>query len=210
MKKLNTKERTNWIAKSGILAGVAIVLMYLEIPLPLMPVFLKFDLSEIPILLAAFALGPFSAIIIELIKNLAHLPFTATAGVGELANFIIGCMFTVPAAIIYKRNKKKSSAILGMGVGTVIMTLTASAINYHIMIPFFIKVMGLPLEAIVSMTHEAGNKLVLDLKTLIVFVFVPFNIFKGIVISVIVALIYKPLSRLLHPNVQQNTPNSKN
>ncbi len=201
MGKMSPKERTNWIAKSGILAGVAILLMFFETPLPLMPVFLKFDLSEIPVMLAAFALGPVSAIIIEFIKNLAHLPFTGTGGVGEVANFFVGCALTVPAAVIYRNHKTKHIAILGMAVGTVVMTVFASLLNYYIMIPFYITVMGLPIEAIVGMSKEAGNKLVMDLKTLIVYVFVPFNIFKGLVASVLVALIYKPLSRLLHPQV---------
>ncbi len=199
--KMTSKERSNWIAKSGILAGVAILLMFFETPLPLMPVFLKFDLSEIPVMLAAFALGPVSVIIIEFIKNLAHLPFTGTGGVGELANFLVGCALTVPAAIIYRKHKTKKTAIIGMAAGTLTMTLFASLLNYFIMIPFYIKVMGLPFEAIVGMSAEAGNKLVTDLKTLIVFVFVPFNIFKGLFVSVLVALIYKPLSRLLHPQV---------
>ncbi|MFA7206395.1 MAG: ECF transporter S component [Saccharofermentanales bacterium] len=201
MNKMTSKERSNWVAKSGILAGAAILLMFFETPLPLMPAFLKFDLSEIPVMLAAFALGPVSAVIIEFIKNLAHLPFTGTGGVGEIANFFVGCALVVPAAVIYRRHKTKRTAILGMAAGTIVMTVFASLINYFVMIPFYIKVMEFPIEAIIGMTAEAGNKLVSDLKTLIIFVFVPFNIFKGLVVSVLVAFIYKPLSTLLHPHV---------
>jgi riboflavin transporter len=188
MKKMTSKQRTNWIAKSGILAAVAIVLMYLQFPLPLMPSFLQFDFSEVPVLLAAFALGPVSAIIVELIKNLAHLPATQTGGVGELANFIIGCSLVVPASIIYRMNKCKKMAITAMLTGTVLMTIFASLLNYFFMIPFYV----------IGMTTGAGNKMVTDLKTLIVFVFVPFNLFKGIIVSFIVAIIYKRLSGILH------------
>ncbi|MHB8962633.1 MAG: ECF transporter S component [Saccharofermentanales bacterium] len=199
MNKMTPKQRNNWIAKSGILAAAAIVLMFIETPLPLMPGFLKFDLSEVPVLLAAFALGPISAVIVELIKNLVHMPFTQTGGVGEIANFFIGSAFVVPAAIIYRRHKSKSGAILGMAAGVLFMTLFASVVNYYIMIPFYVKVMGFPMEAIIGMTNEVGNNLVTDLKTLIVFVFVPFNLFKGFIVSLIVGLIYKRISRFLHP-----------
>jgi riboflavin transporter FmnP len=213
MKKMTSKQRTNWIAKSGILAAVAIVLMYLQFPLPFMPSFLQFDFSEVPVLLAAFALGPVSAVIVELIKNLAHLPATQTGGVGELANFLIGCAFVVPASIIYRMNKCKKMAVTAMLSGTLFMTLFASMLNYFFMIPFYVKVMGFPLEAIIGMTAGAGNTLVSDLKTLIVFVFVPFNLFKGIIVSLIVAIIYKRLSSILHKgdnNGQNNYNNSQN
>ena len=199
MNQMSSKERNNWIAKSGILAAAAIVLMFIETPLPFMPVFLKFDFSEVPVLLAAFALGPVSAILVEMIKNLVHLPFTQTGGVGELANFIVGCAFVVPAALVYRRHKTKSAAIVGMLVGTLSMALLASLMNYFVMIPFYITVMGFTMGAIVGMTNEAGNKLVTDLKSLILFVFVPFNLFKGLIVSLIVGLIYKRISRFLHP-----------
>jgi riboflavin transporter len=198
MKNLTVKQKTRWVAQSGILAAVAIVLMYLEFPLPLMPGFLKFDFSEIPILIAAFTLGPLSAVLIEFVKNAAHLPVTQTGGVGELANFLVGCAFVIPAGIIYQRNKSKKNALLAMLAGTLLMTLFASLMNYFVMIPFYIRVIGIPFEAIVGMVSAAGNKMVSDLKTLIVFVFVPFNLFKGIVVSIIVAVIYKRVSFLMH------------
>lgn len=198
MEKLTTKQKTNWIAKTGIMAAAAIVLMFLEFPLPLMPGFLKFDLSEIPVLLAAFALGPWSAVIIELIKNLAHFPFSATAGVGEIANFVVGCSFVVPAGILYRMHRSKKMAVAGMAAGTLIMTLVGCLANYYVMIPFYIRVFSMPIEVIVGMTNEVGNTLVKDLKTLIVFVFAPFNLLKGSVVSLIVAIIYKRISPFLH------------
>jgi len=198
MKKFTPKQRINWIAKTGIIAAAAIILMFFEFPLPLMPGFLKFDLSEVPVLLAAFALGPWSAVIIELIKNLAHYPLSATFGVGEIANFVIGCAFVVPAGIIYRFHRNKKTAILSMAVGTISMTLVGCIANYYVLIPFYIMVIGFPLDTIVGMTNGVGNTLVKDLMTLIVFVFAPFNLFKGTIISLIVALVYKRLSPLIH------------
>ncbi len=198
MNKLTTRQRTNWIAKTGIMAAAAIILMFLEFPLPFMPVFLKFDVSEVPVLLAAFALGPWSAVIIEFIKNLAHYPLTQTAGVGEIANFVMGCAFVVPAGIIYKMHRSKKTAVVAMLVGTFSLTLVGCLSNYYVMIPFYIKAFGMPMEAIIGMANQVGNNFVKDFMTLIIFVFVPFNLFKGFVVSLIVALIYKRISPLLH------------
>jgi len=198
MKKLTTKQKINWIAKTGILGAAAIILMILEFPLPLMPAFLKFDFSEIPVLLAAFAMGPWSAVAVEFIKNVAHYPLSGTAGVGEIANFVIGCSFAVSAGILYRFHHSKKMAVIAMGMGTLLMTLVGCLSNYFVMIPFYIKVFNMPIEAIVGLSKEAGNMLVKDLTTLVVFVFVPFNLFKGAMVSFIVALIYKRISPLLH------------
>lgn len=192
------RKRTRWVAKAGILSAAAVALMYLEMSLPLMPVFLKFDFSEVVVLTAAFSMGPWTGILVELIKNLLHLPVTHTGGVGELANFVIGSAFVGTAGYIYQRAKTRKQAFIGMATGTIVMTVLASLINYFIMIPFYISVMGLPMEVIVNMVHETGNRLVHDLKSLILFVFVPFNLFKGLVVSWIVAIIYKRISPLLH------------
>ena len=192
------KTNTMWIAKTGILSAAALALMYLEISLPLFPAFLKFDFSEIPALLAAFALGPLAGITVELITNIGHLPATHTLMVGELANFIMGSMFVGTAGLIYKYRKTRGGAIISMGAGTVALTVSGALINYFVTIPFYITVMGLPMTGIVAATHAAGNMMVKDLATLILWVFIPFNLLKGIVISVIVGLIYKKLSPLLH------------
>lgn len=187
-----------WVAKTGILTAVAILLMFLEMTLPLMPAFLKFDFSEIAVLLAAFSLGPWTAVLVELMKNLAHVPSTGTGGVGELANFLVGSSFVLTAGLYYRTHKSRKGAFIAMGLGTLVMTLVASFLNYFFLIPFYVNVQGWPLDVIIDMSHMAGNKLVNDLNSLITFVFVPFNIFKGIVISAIVAMLYKRLSPLLH------------
>lgn len=198
MNKMTMKQKTNWIAKTGIMAAAAIILMFLEFPIPLMPAFLKFDFSEVPVLLAAFALGPWSAVIIEFIKNLAHYPLSSTAGVGEIANFVMGCAFVVPAGIIYRLSRSKKTAIISMVAGTLSLTLVGALSNYFVMIPFYIKAFNMPIEAIVGMANQVGNTIVKDFTTLIIYVFVPFNLFKGFIVSLVVGLIYKRISPLLH------------
>lgn len=192
------RSRIHWITKTGILTAVAVALMYLEFNIPLMPAFLKFDFSEIAVLLASFSMGPLTGILVELLKNLLHLPVTQTGGVGELANFIVGSSFVGTAGLIYRFMKSRKGAYLGMGAGIVVMTVIASLMNYFVMIPFYINLFGIDMQTIVGWCTAVGNKLVVDLPTLIVFVFVPFNLFKGIVVSAIVGLVYKRLSKLLH------------
>ncbi|MGI6297731.1 MAG: ECF transporter S component [Saccharofermentanales bacterium] len=196
---LATRRRAvRYIAKTGVLAAIAVVLMYLEFSVPLMPTFLKLDFSEVAVLLAAFSMGPVSGIIVEAIKNLVHLPATFTGGIGELANFVIGSLFVGTAGLLYKKYKTKHRAWFAMAMGTLVMTVGASLINYFIMIPIYVNVVNFPLPAIIAATNAVGNTLVTDLKSLILFVFVPFNIFKGTMISLIVAVIYKRISPLLH------------
>ena len=194
--KQPNRSKVRWIAKTGILAGIAVVLMYLEFNIPLMPAFLKFDFSEIAVLLATFSMGPLTGILIELLKNLIHYPFTSSNGVGELANFLVGSAFVGIAGLLYRHYKTRAGAIISMAGGTVAMTLAACLVNYFIVLPFYFNFF--PLEAIIAMCRQVGNTGVKDLWTLILYVFVPFNILKGIVISLIVALIYKRLSPILH------------
>lgn len=194
----DSRRIAHWVAKTGILAAVAILLMFWEMAIPLMPAFLKFDFSEIAVLLAAFALGPWTAVLVEFIKNLAHLPSTGTSGVGELANFLVGSAFVATAGLYYRRHKNKAGAFVAMALGTLVMTVVASLLNYFFLIPFYVRVLNLPLDVIVEWSRAAGNRLVTDLNTLVLFVFVPFNIFKGLVVSLIVALLYKRLSPILH------------
>lgn len=193
-----SRERTKWIAKTGILSAAAIILMYLEFNIPLMPVFLKFDFAEIPALLGAFAMGPWTGLIIEFIKNLSHLPFSHTAFIGELSNFIICGSFVFVAGLLYRGHKTKKRAILSLVIGSLVMTLFGVVVNYYINLPFYARMMGFDLEAIIGAARAVGNTLVTDMRSLLTFVFVPFNIFKGAVISLLVMLMYKKISPLLH------------
>ena len=106
---------------TAMLSAIAFVLMFLDTAVPIMPSFIKLDLSELPALMAAFALGPVWGVIVCLIKNLLHLLMTTTGGVGELSNFILGAAFVLPAGLIYHHKKTKKNAIIGALVGSVII-----------------------------------------------------------------------------------------
>lgn len=199
------KDKTKIIAKIGILSALAAGLMFLEIVIPFTPAFLKLDLSELVVLLGGFALGPAAGIFIELIKNLVHVAFTITGGVGELANFVVGCAFVVPAAIIYKKNKTIRHAILGLIAGSLTMVAVAAFVNYFVMIPLYVKIFAeqfsltaeKSLEGIIA-EGTKNNRAIVDLKTLIMFGIIPFNLFKVIVISLLTFVTYKKVSPILH------------
>lgn len=194
---LNAKQiySTNSLVKIALLSVISYILMLIELPIPLFPGFLKIDLSDMPALIGTFALGPAAGVIIELIKNLLHLiTKTDTGGVGELANFIIGASLIIPAGVIYAKNRTKSSALIGMLLGTALMGIAGGLANYYILIPFYAKVM--PIEQIIAWSASA-NGAITDLKTLILYAVVPFNLLKGIVISILTILIYKRISHLL-------------
>jgi len=192
-KRMSTRKLTSL----ALLSALAAVLMFIETALPFMPPFLKLDISEIPVLLGAFAFGPGSAVIIELIKNLIHMPFSSTAFVGELANFLAGSFFAGTAGIVYHFFKSKKGAVLAMAAGTLVMTVFTSLFNYFFLLDFYTKFYGMSMDDIIAMT-AAVNIYVKDMYTIIVFAFIPFNLFKGIVVSLITALLYKRVSPLLH------------
>ena len=161
-----------------------------------MPPFLKLDISDIPALLGAYALGPTAGVIVVAIKNIVHLSTSSSAYVGELANFLAGAFFVGTAGLIYKRMSNKKGIVLGFASGTLAMTLFTSFFNYFFLLDFYSNLWGVPMEKIVAMT-AAVNGLVSDVKTLVVFAFVPFNLFKGILLSFITGLLYWRLEPLL-------------
>ena len=187
------------MTKIAILSAISAVIMLFEFPLPFAPSFYELDLSESVILMGGFAMGPLAAVIMELLKNLINFCFNGsiTFGVGELANFVIGCALTVPASIIYKHKKTFKGAIIGLIAGILSLVIIGCFVNYFIMIPAYVKLAGLPMELILSMSKEV-NPLVNSLETLIIFATVPFNFIKGIVCALINLLLYKRLSKILH------------
>ena len=181
--------------KIGMLAAISVVLMLFEIPLPFAPSFYEIDFSEVPVLIGAFAMGPVAGAAIELVKILLNLVITGTdtAGVGELANFIIGCSLCLPAAIIYKRKKTRKGAMIGMAAGTALMVVIGCLINAYVMLPAYSAAFGLPIDALVQM-GTAVNPSITSLSTFVILAVAPFNLLKAVLVSLIVLLIYKKIS----------------
>ena len=117
-------------------------------------------------------------------------------GIGDAANFLIGCAFCVPAALIYQKKRTKSGAVTGMVVGTVIMTILGCVLNAYILLPVYAKAFEMPLDALVSMGTEV-NGAITGLMTFVLFAVAPFNLLKGILVSLIVFFVYKKIRQVL-------------
>lgn len=182
------------IATIAILASVSAILFMVEIPIVL---FYKLDVSNLPVLLGAFSMGPIEGMIILFIKSLLGLLHSSSQGVGELADFLMGLAMLLPAALIYRRKKTRKGAIIGMIVGIVAATVVSVFVNLYILIPFYGATYGMSEEKIVSMA-QAVLPAVNNIWQFVLLITAPFNLFKWIVISVITGLVYKPLSPILH------------
>lgn len=191
--------KLNALVKISLLGAMAFVLMFFELQLPLFPSFLKIDISDVPALLGAFALGPVPGVAIELLKNVLHgfIKGSDSMWVGELANFLIGSAYVFTAGYIYKRNKSKKTAIQGMILGIVAMVVIASIFNYYVLIPFYATLYGVDIPTIVGMA-TAVNPSVTSLWTYILWAVIPFNAIKGVVIAAITAPAYKKVSPIFH------------
>jgi len=188
--------KTATMVKVSLLGAISFVFMALEFTIPIFPAFLKFDISDIPSLIAGFALGPIAGIMVQFIKNIMNVAImgTTTGGVGELSNFVIGSSFVATAALIYKHHKGIKSAIIACICGTLVMTILGVFSNYFVMLPLYSKF--IPMDKIVQM-GSVVNPAIKDTFTLVLYGIVPFNIFKGLSISALTMLIYKKISILL-------------
>lgn len=200
---MKTVTNTRMLTYSAMFAAIATVLMYLEFPLPFMPPFLKLDLSGIVSLLAAFMFGWLPAVMITLVKDIIHLASSSTGGVGQVADFLMISAFCSMGSLFYRRKHTRRGAIEGLAAGTVAMVAVGCLTNKYMLIPFFSKVM--PLEAILE-ACGAINPLIGDINSYIIFGVIPFNLVKGIILSVVTLLLYKRLSVFIKEGTVKSKP----
>lgn len=199
-----TLSRDQWttrtMVKVSIMAVIAFILMFFEFPLLwIAPPFIKIDISDLPALLGAFAMGPMVGVIIQLLKNVLNvvLEGSTTGGVGEFANFVVGSAFAYTAGAIYFKKKTFGRAVAGLLIGTVVMTVVITVANYYFIFPFYAKLFGMPIQTLVDMGAGVSSKIT-DLWTLMLYSIVPFNLLKGVLLSAITILLYKKVSPILH------------
>lgn len=180
---------------TAMLGALASVLMFVQFPIPfLIPSFIEMDVSELPSLIASFALGPWYGVAVCLIKNLVHVTVTTTGGVGEISNFLLGAAFVLPAGYFYRYKKNRIGALLGSTVGAFVSAALSFPINLYLTYPIYTQIM--PLETILGMYKELIPSV--DSLELCLLVFnVPFNVLKGGLVTALTFLVYKPLSRFI-------------
>ncbi len=181
------------IARMAILAAIASILFLIEIPVG-MP-FYKLDLSNIPVLIGAFSMGTLPGVLILAVKSAIGLMHSSSAGVGELADLIMGLAMILPASLLYQRNRTRKTAVIGMALGVICAVIISVFVNKWIMLPFYMGAFKMSMEELVAAAHWGGVDSEWKLLLLIT---APFNLLKGTVISVLTAVLYKRVSPLLH------------
>lgn len=196
-------KRENWntkvMVKISSLAVISMILMFFDWSIFPAISFLKLDLADLPALIGAFAMGPMAGVLIQLVKNLLSLLVegSTTGGVGELSNFIVGSVYVYTAGALYYRNKSFKTAIIGVVLGVIAMATIASISNYFVVFPMYSRVYGIPMDSLLGM-GAAFNKNIVDLKTMMIYAIVPFNILKGSIVAIVTMAIYKRVSPILH------------
>ncbi|HZG15463.1 MAG TPA: ECF transporter S component [Candidatus Bathyarchaeia archaeon] len=182
--------QTKRLVTVPLLSAVAFILMYMEFPVPLIPAFLKLDLSTLPALIGGLMFGPAVGIMIELIKNLLHLLLKNTDGmlIGEIANFIAGSCFVYGAVLMQKVRQGKAGLLMGLALGTIIMTVVMAVANVYVLFPAYAVVYQMSVE---DLLRSFGLD---SLWSLVMYAITPFNIIKGVVVSLIAYPIYVKLA----------------
>lgn len=194
MSEKNQRFNVRKLTMTAMLGAVASVLMFISVNVPLMPSFIKLDLSELPALIASFALGPISGVAVCLIKNLVNLFFSTTGGVGELSNFLLGAVFVFVAGMFYKYMGERKGALVGSLCGAAAMAVISVFTNYFVVYPVYTAFM--PMDTILSM-YQAINPNVENLWQALLWFNMPFTFIKGLLSVVITFLVYKKLSPFL-------------
>lgn len=188
------------ITMTAILSAIAYILAFVEFPVPLSPPFARMDFSDFPALIGAFAFGPLAGVLIELVKNALQLFSTSTGGIGELANFLMGASFVFTAGLIYGCHKTKKTAWIAGIAGSIVMGIVAVLSNYFILLPLFEQFM--PMEQLIASFAEFIPFIHTKLDVVLYNAF-PFNVLKGLVISIVTMLVYKRLRPALKGAVQE-------
>ena len=197
-KKLLTTENMTRISMLAALAIILFMVPFLKIIV--IPHMYTLDFSNVPVMLGAFAMGPAAGMVTLAIKEVIHLIFQGIAdnqGVGNVADLIMSAAYILPAALLYQRQKTRKTALIGMSVSSVCTALFGMLANWLILLPFYTVVRGIPMPAIVSAVGKVFPFVDSEGKLLFFFV-APFNLAKGLAVSLITAAIYKPLSPILH------------
>lgn len=186
-----------YLTVTAMLSAVAYILMFLDFSVPFMPSFIKMDLSELPALIGSFAMGPVCGVLICLIKNILHLFITSTGGVGELSNFILGVAFVLPAGLIYRYKKTKTSALAGSLAGAFIMGIFSIFSNYFLVYPVYYNFMD---KDLILAAYQAILPSMKSMLQCLICFNMPFTIVKGLFSVVITFFTYKHISPILKGN----------
>lgn len=189
---------TFYVTRVAMLTAIATLLMIIELPIPIFPGFYKLDFSYFPVVIATFSMGPIAGMATVVLKDLLSFlsagVFTDSAGIGIIADVLMGLSFILPAGLLYRKKHTKKGAVIALGVGMISVLVISCALNYWLLIPMYSKAFGL--DAVLGMAQKACGW-IKDIKGIIVFATLPFNLVKWLVISLLTLFTYKKLSNSL-------------
>jgi riboflavin transporter FmnP len=183
----------------SLLATMGFLIMYIAFPVPMIPGFLTLDFSDLPALIGMMMYGPVAGIIIETIKNILHVLLSGSltvVPVGEMANLAAGSILIVVAWLFYRRKKSVSALAVGMAVATITMTLIMAVANYYLIFPGYARFLGFSVDQAVSFAR-AANRSINNLLTLIVYGVMPFNLLKGMLLTLLIIPVFARLRRFI-------------
>ena len=197
--------RNNKVLQIVIIANLTAlsVLFYftLKFPLPfIFPSFLDIQFSNLPAIIGGFVLGPLGGGAIIFIRTLIKLPFSTTAGAGEIIDLIIGLSTVLTSAIIYKKMKTKEGAIIASVCGMLVWVFVAVMANYLFVIDFYIEFyFNGSVDPLIGMLSIIPGEVNADnyMWKYIVFAAIPFNIVLSTLVYFITFLVYKRISHLI-------------
>lgn len=195
------KNRVEYIVKIAMYSALAFVLYNIKFPLPgIFPSFLDIQISELPALIAGFSMGPISGCLVIIIKGLFKSAITSTSFVGELTDVLLGICFVVPSSLIYNSKKNKKTALIGLVVGSLLLTVMAIIVNRFISVPLLIKVSEGGWEPLLNMASSLYNRDITKetfYKWYLGVGILPFNLLRCFIVSAVTYFLYPRLKRPL-------------
>lgn len=169
----------------GMMSAIAFLLHLVKFPIPPFPNFLEVDFGDIPALIAVIIMGPVAGILVELLKNVIDWVYIGSptgVPVGHMANFVTGLLFILPTYFVYTKLKTKKGLTIGLILGTATMAIGMSVLNYFVFMPMYNYFLNMPVE-----TGSA-------LRNTIVIGVLPFNIIKGVLVTIVFLLLYRVMN----------------
>lgn len=192
-----TQKNTKQLVRIAMLSAIAVLLSFAEVRVPIFPDFLKFDIADLPAVIGAIVLGPIPAVMIVFIKNILHgIIGSQSAGVGEVANFLIGSSLILPLGIAMRKNKTTNNYIFGAVLGIIIMIISASILNVYVLLPMYETVFNFPTEQVIAVSNAINPKIT-DLSTYVLWIVIPFNFIKGVLVMGLGYLLFIALKKPL-------------
>ncbi|GGH97673.1 MULTISPECIES: ECF transporter S component [Mammaliicoccus] len=181
---MSNDNKTKRLLTVSMLIAISFILMFLKFPLPFLPPYLTMDFSDVPVLVATFAFGPVSGILVALFKNVLNFLIVSHEPIGNTANFLASVCLIIPTYYFYRIKKSKLFMGYGLITGVILMTVFMSLMNYFVLLPLYGQIMNLA-----DLAH--------NLKMIVSAGIIPFNLIKGIVISVIYLIIFDKLKTII-------------